>query len=452
MKNENILVLIVDDDETFRGVLKKELSDMGFIVICSEDAERALETLHTSRPDVVVLDIKMPGLQGDDAISQIKQLCPLSEIIILTGFATIENAIKCMKLGAYDYLTKPCNLEEVEMIIKRAVEKKNIISENIFLKKELGRAVVFSQIVGDSREMKEVRELIDKVALTDSTVLLEGESGTGKELIARSIHNRSLRKDKPFIVVDCTSLHENLLLSELFGHEKGAFTGAFEMKRGLFEIADKGTLFLDEIGDISSALQSKLLRFLETSTFRRVGGIKDIRVDIRIIAATNKSLKVMVQKGLFREDLFYRLNVFSIKLPPLREHKEDIPILVNYFLNNNNLPLSRGKRISKDSMDLLCRYHWPGNVRELQNVIERALILSQNVDIILPEHLPQELKFPPQHFFNDKGTLEEIEKNYIERVLIENNWNKRKASRILNISERNLYRLIKRFNLKDSPF
>jgi len=447
--NENVTVLIVDDDATFRNVLKRELGEMGFKVQSSSSAEEALEILTTMRPDVVLLDMRMPRLQGDDAIPEIKKLSPWTEIIILTGFATVDSAIKCIKTGAYDYLTKPCKLDELEVVIWRAVERKNILRENTMLKKELGRSGIYNKVIGESEKIREILDMVARVATTDSTVLLQGESGTGKELIARAIHNLSNRKTKPFIVVDCTSLHENLLLSELFGHEKGSFTGANELKRGLFEVADSGTILLDEIGDITPAVQAKLLRVLETSTFRRVGGTKDINVDVRIIATTNRPLKDMVNKRLFRDDLYFRLNIFAIYLPPLRERRDDIPKLVRHFIQHRSMPVGPVKEISDETMRLLCEYSWPGNIRELKNVLERALILSQNTPAILPEHLPPELKSKAD-LEDEQGkhpTLREVEQRYIKEILNNTHHNKREAAKILDMSERNLYRLIGKYKL-----
>ncbi|RMF88630.1 MAG: sigma-54-dependent Fis family transcriptional regulator [Nitrospinota bacterium] len=444
-----IVVLIVDDEETFRKVLSKELAFMGYEVIAVPGGEEACQVVRRREIDVVLLDIKMPGMGGVETLKRLRELSPLTEVIMLTGHGTIDDAVQSMKLGAYDYLTKPCKLDELESVILKAWEKRNLVRQNVALRQELTRREQFPYLIGQSPQLKAIGEMIEKVAPTDSTVLIQGESGVGKELIARCIHRSSNRRDQPFIVVDCGSLHEHLLQSELFGHEKGAFTGAITLKHGLFEVADQGTLFLDEIGEISPAIQVQLLRVLETGTFRRVGGTKDLAVNVRIIAATNRNLAQLMQEGKFREDLYFRLNVISITVPPLRERVEDIPPLIEHFLENMPIPSRRKKRVSSEAMAMLCAYPWPGNVRELKNVLERAVILSEGEEIT-PHDLPSNLHGEGDFVVEGPAgylSLEEIEKQYIARLLREFSGHRAKVASILKISERNLYRKIKKYNL-----
>ncbi|MFQ5843220.1 MAG: sigma-54-dependent transcriptional regulator, partial [Thermodesulfobacteriota bacterium] len=386
-----ISILLVDDDDTFREVLTGELASMGYGVVSASSGEEAKERLEREDFDVALMDIRMPGMGGIQALRMIKESSPGTEVIMLTGHATIDNAVESMKLGAFDYLTKPCTLDNLEAVVRKALERKQILQKNMALKQELARRERLEGFIGESREFKEVIELISKVASTDSSVLIQGESGAGKELVARAIHRASPRRDNPFIIIDCGSLQENLLESELFGHEKGAYTGAVGLKHGLFEVADSGTIFLDEIGEISPSLQVKLLRVLEMGEFRRVGGLKVIDVDVRVLAATNKTLHQLVERGKFREDLFYRLNIISILIPPLRDRRGDIPLLARHFAENHNITDKGKKLITDEAMELLSTYRWPGNVRELQNVIERAIILSED-EYIKPEDLPTNLK------------------------------------------------------------
>lgn len=449
---EKISVLLVDDDETFRRLLDRELSFMGYKITSVPGGEEALRAIAEENFDVTLLDIVMPGIGGIEVLKSIKEARPMTEVIMLTGHATIDSAINSMKLGAYDYLSKPCQLDELQAVIQKAYEKKSLVQQNVLLKQELARKERFQEFVGCSPGLKAVLEMIAKVAAADSTVLIRGESGAGKELVARAVHKNSPRRDHPFVVVDCGSLHETLLQSELFGHEKGAFTGAVALKHGLFEVADKGTLFLDEIGDVSPAIQFKLLRVLETGTFRRVGGIKDIKVDVRVLASTNKDLQKLVSEGLFREDLFYRLNVITIPIPPLRERREDISLLAKNFTEHTTVTGKERKEITPEAMELLVNYHWPGNVRELQNVIERAIILSED-KYIKPEDLPTNLKRGMDFYERvDQGpymSLKELEKRYISTLLKEFGGHRGKVAQVLKISERNLYRMIKRYNIGD---
>jgi two-component system response regulator AtoC len=445
-----IQVLIADDEDTFRTVLARELNEMGFEVRGVSGGKQALAALNEEEFDVVLLDVKMPDMDGLTVQKAVKEAHPLVEVIMMTGYGTIDSAIAAIRSGAYDYLTKPCKLEELEALLIKAAERRRLEHRNIMLRQELSRQARADEFVGNSPRLRTVLSLIAKVARSDSTVLIQGESGVGKELAARAIHNQSGRKDNPFIVVDCTSLQEELLQSELFGHEKGAFTGAASLKHGLFEVADTGTLFFDEIGEMTLGLQSKLLRFMETGTFRRVGGLKDIHVDTRIIAATNRNLKDAASAGQFREDLYYRLNVFSFTIPPLRERVEDITVLAKHFVDRTVVQGRRRWSIAPEAIEHLEAYDWPGNVRELRNVLERALILVEG-DRIEVEDLPANLQsrrpFMGENLSQGTPTLEQAEKLYIARLLKENGGNRAKVARILDISERNLYRKIKHYGL-----
>jgi len=434
-------ILIVEDEKSLRELLKHRLSQKGNVVECFGSAEEVLQAISSKEYDVALVDLKLPGMNGLDLLQELKSKSNV-ETIIITGHGSIESAISAMKMGAYDYLTKPFKLSELEILIDKAYEKKILKETNINLKRELRLKTSYDKIVGKSEAIKEVISLIDKVALSASTVLIEGESGTGKELVAYEIHRRSARREKPFIVVHCTTIPEHLLESELFGHEKGSFTGAFKKKLGLVEVAHGGTLFIDEIGEISPVIQGKLLRFIETNRFRRVGLERELEVDVRIIAATNKDLLNEVKKGHFREDLYYRLNVIRIHLPPLRERKEDIPLLVNYFLKIKNNSRVK-KRLSKEALDVMISYDWPGNIRELANVIERAIILSGDREIIDIDDLGV------QTFRSNEKikTLKELEKEHIANVLRSTGGNKSKAAKLLGISLRNLYRKIERYGL-----
>ena len=448
--NPLLRILVTDDEEIFRKVLVKELGRMGFEAEGAGDANQAFEALRRCDYEVVLLDMRMPDMDGLTALKRIKEDHPLTEVIMLTAFGTIDSAIAAVKSGAYDYLTKPCELEELEATVLKAGEKRRLEQSNAALREELSRRDQWGEFVGSSDGLGRALTLIRKVAPSESTVLILGESGVGKELAARAIHTQSARTLNPFIVVDCASLQEDLLQTELFGHEKGAFTGAVGLKRGLFEVADTGTMFLDEIAEMTLGLQAKLLRVIETGTFRRVGGVKDIHVDVRIIAATNRDLGEACSDGTFREDLYYRLNVFTIMIPPLRERPDDIPVLARHFIAKGSPRRTSPPQLSPAALDRLGRYQWPGNVRELRNVIERALILAEG-DRIEPQHLPGNLLGPPP-FSSESGsgqplTLEEAEKLYIARLLAENAGNRGKVAAILNVSERNLYRKIKRYGL-----
>jgi DNA-binding NtrC family response regulator len=447
---EEISILLIDDEESFREILSQELSLMDFRVVTGTKGEEVPAILNREEIDVVLLDLKLPGISGLETLKIIKEINPSIEIIMLTAYGSIDNAVESIKLGAYYYLTKPCKLDELEVLIRKAYEKRQLSQQYAILKQELARRDEFPELIGNSIGLNRTLELVKKVALTDSTVLIIGESGVGKELVARSIHKASLRRDKPFVVLDCSSLQESLIENELFGHEKGAYTGATHLKHGLLEVADSGTLFMDEIGEITPIIQMKLLRVLETRSFKRVGGTKDIKVDIRLISATNKDLQEMVKKGSFREDLFYRLNIFPIHIPPLRERREDIALLAKYFVRHSKATGKKDMKISPEAMELLIAYDWPGNIRELQNVIERALILSDD-KYIRPKDLPPNLKtapkLPPTDDSMDLLPLEEIEKKYILTVLERCKGHRARAAEILKISEATLYRRLREYNI-----
>jgi len=447
LSNESpkISVLLVDDDDSLREVLADELRRSGFQATAVRDAESALQTIENRAFDVAIVDLTLPGMPGEELIREFRERSSPMEVIVLTGHATVENAVRTLKDGAYDFLTKPCNLDELEAVTRKAFERRSLVRENRLLQRELARHDRFKEFVGDSTALRSVLEIILKVSQTDSTVLIQGESGVGKELAARAIYRNSPRRRQPFIVVDCTSLQESLLQSELFGHERGAFTGAISRKHGLFEVADGGTLFLDEIGEISLPLQTRILRVLDSGTFRRVGGVRDVRVDVRVICATNRDLYQMTQERQFRQDLYYRINVVSFTLPPLRERRGDIALLAGYFVEN--LPVARKRSIgfSRESLAVLQAYSWPGNVRELQNVVERALILAEGEKVTVDD-LPGNLRqgqSTTTRLTAQRPTLVELEKTYISQLLEEYGGHRASVAEILGISERTLYRKIK---------
>ncbi len=441
-----INILVVDDEEPFRRLLKKELSRKGYSVEVAPDGNEALRILHDRFFDVILLDVVMPGVDGISLMKKLKEDSGSPAIIVLTGKATVETAVEAMKNGAYDYLTKPYKLDELVVVIDRAYEFSRLSVKSKLLEQELVRQEAPFAFIGKSRQIQDILALIQKVAPADSPVFIQGESGTGKELVANTVWHFSARKDAPFIALNCATLSENLIESEIFGHEKGAFTSAYQTKHGLVEVADRGTLFLDEIAEMPIGLQAKLLRFLDSGEFRRVGGNKTLAVDVRVIAATNKDLASLIKDGRFREDLYYRLNVINITIPPLRDRRSDIPDLARYFL------VSYAKKLSKpvsdftaESLELLSAYRWPGNVRELENVIERAVIVCES-DTIGAE----DLSIPAYAAVADLSvnpSLEEMEKNYILRVLKETGGNQSKASQLLGIDRKTLYLKLKKYGI-----
>lgn len=436
---EELRVLIVEDEDPLRKLFHKRLVRKGAHVDSYASAEDAAKTLADTEFDVALIDIKLPGRDGISLLQEIKAGNGNTEAIVITGHGTIDSAIAAMKLGAYDYLTKPCKLAELEALIDKAYEKKKLHESNSNLKEELRLKNDYGEIIGKSARMRDTLRIVKKVAKSNSTILIEGETGTGKELIANAIHKKSFRRDESFIVVQCSALPDSLMESELFGYEKGAFTGASKMKRGLVELANHGTLFIDEIGEVSLALQVKLLRFIETGRFRRLGAERERAIDVRIISATNRNLLHEVKQGRFREDLYYRLKVLNLLLPPLRERTEDIPLLANYFLKKKG----PGKILTKAAIRELLQYEWPGNVRELANVVEMSAILSGRKQINCDE-LPIHTKASQEGV----KTLADIEKEHIRCVLESCLGNKTKAAKSLGISLRNLYRKIERYEIQ----
>jgi DNA-binding NtrC family response regulator len=434
-------ILVVEDEEPLRRLLQRRLARRGGLVEAFGSAEEAVKASDKSPYDVALVDIKLSGMDGIQLLKQLKEQNPTTEVIIVTGRGTIDSAISAMKLGAYDYLTKPCKLSELDIVVQRAYEKRTLQEANINLRDELSLKIKYDEIIGKSDKTRTILGLIHKVAPSNSTVLIEGESGTGKELVAHSIHDKSPRRDNPFIVIHCTALPESLLESELFGYEKGAFTGAVKRKRGLVELAGHGTLFVDEVAEINAPVQAKLLRFIETGLFRRLGGGPELQLDVRIVAATNCDLRQEVKGGRFREDLYYRLNVVNIHLPPLRERRGDIPLLIDHFLGKKKGARVK-KKLTREAMAALQRYDWPGNIRELANVIERAIILSSGAEIGIDD-LAIQVPGPDA----ETKTLAELEREHISKTLALVGGNKTRAARTLGISLRNLYRKIERYGL-----
>jgi len=465
-----VSILIIDDEvelcQSLSEMLKGE--EEGYKVSVANSGKKGLEKIKEEVPDLVLLDIKMPEMDGIETLEKIKAIDEDVLVIMLTAYQTVETAVKAMKLGAYDYISKPFNYEELKIIIKRALQTRDLSREVISLRHQLRDKFSFKNIIGRSDKMKEVLYKIEKVAPTNTTVLIRGESGTGKELIAKTIYRYSPRKDKPFIAVDCAGLPESLIESELFGHTKGAFTGAIAKKIGKFELAQRGTLFLDEIGNLPVNIQVKLLRALQEREINRIGDKYPIKIDIRIIIATNTNLEEAMKRGTFREDLYYRINVFSIFLPSLREQKEDIPLLALHFLNKFNPILGKKvKDISERSMHLLVDYSWPGNVRELQNIIRQAIIMAE--DIILPEHLPfyikenkvgvdfvstlvEKEKIGSTEDFSLKKIVnqlsQETERRIILEVLKRTKGNKAETARLLKINYKTLYNKIREYKIE----
>jgi DNA-binding NtrC family response regulator len=439
-------LLIVDDELVVRDSLGKWFEGEGYEVVGVASAREALETMRAGEWDAALVDIKMPGMDGMELQKRLQEIDADLALIIMTGYATVETAVQALKQGAYDYITKPFDPDELVHLVSRAVEHRGAKREVSRLREKLEEVLPSDELVGSSPGMKRVMELIAMVAPTDATVLITGESGTGKELVARAIHAASPRRYMPFVVIHCGALTETLLESELFGHERGAFTGAQARKKGKFEVADGGSVFLDEISDVSLKTQTDLLRVLQEKEIVRVGATQPVRVDFRCVTATNRDLRALVTEGSFRPDLFYRLNVFSIELPPLRERREDIPLLADHFLRKYATAMNRSvPRISEAAMDLLLSQPWPGNVRELENAVERALVICKGADI-------GEDGFPFQRIRDaseaEGRTLEAMERAHIEKVLAETQWNLSQAARVLDIDRTTLYNKIRRFGLK----
>jgi len=468
-------ILIVDDEESMRLFLTEAMSKQGYDAAAAPDAESAISLLGQQEFDLAILDIGLPGISGIEAIARIRQLNPQIVPIIMTANGTKELALEAVKAGAYDFFVKPFKIEELNVVIQRALERRKLQREVWQLEERLKKRYEFRNIIGNSGPMQEVFALINKVINTDVTVLIYGESGTGKELVAQAVHYHSLRKSRPFVKLNCVAIPEGLLESELFGHEKGAFTGASGMKPGKFELANTGTIFLDEIGDMTLSTQAKILRVLQERELERVGSTKTVKIDVRVIAATNKDLAQAVRDRSFREDLFFRLNVFAIHMPPLRNRKEDIPLLVEHFLCTNRRAVAHPLRrrddelqlldsssinegngpvaVSREAMDLLLEYNWPGNVRELENFVQRAIVMAEG-DVIVPDCLPIHIqnigkknKFSIQRAGNLDQTMANIEKQLIMDTLRETGGVQSKAARQLGITQRSLWHRVKKLNI-----
>jgi DNA-binding NtrC family response regulator len=459
-------VLIVDDEPDMLSNCRRILERAGHQCLGAEDGARGLEILEAQHPDLLITDLKMPGIDGMELMRRARAFDSELPVIVVTGFATIESAVAAVKEGAFDFLPKTFSVDQLQVAVERALRHRRLAIENRNLRGQLQETLGLESIIGRSPAMARIFELVKKAARSEANILILGESGTGKELIARAIHFNSQRKDRQFVPVDCAVLSENLLESELFGHVKGSFTGAIVTKPGLFEVADGGSLFLDEIGNISMAMQSKLLRFIQEREFTPVGGTKLKKVDVRLIAATNKDLEEKIKEGAFREDLFYRLNIVPISLPPLRERKEDIPLLAMHFLKKYCQDMGRNpKALSQAGMEMLMRYPWPGNVRELENIMERAVIMTEE-ETILPKHLPLPLQERPEgitftvpktneelrelkRHLRDKA-IEEVERLFVLDALSRNDWNVTRSSKDVGMLRPNFQALMRKHNIRSA--
>jgi len=457
-------ILVVDDEKIVCESCKRILEEEGYEVETALSGREAFERMKENPFDIVITDLKMPGIDGMEVLRTFRKDYPDSIIIMITGFSTVETAVEAMKLGAFDYIPKPFTPDEVAIVVRKAIEKKNLVLENIYLRQELQEKYGFHNIVGKSKKMQEIYRIIAKVAVTDSTVLIYGQSGTGKELTARAIHFNSTRREKQFVPVDCAVLSENLLESELFGHVRGSFTGAVTTKPGLFEVADGGTVFLDEVGNISLSIQAKLLRVLQEREFTPVGGTKVKKVDIRLIAATNKDLEKMIKEEAFREDLYYRLNIVPIYLPTLKERQEDIPLLAVHFLKKYAEEMGKTvKGFTPEAMEKMMRYPWPGNIRELENVVERTVVMIDD-EMVRVEHLilpgqqekeisenqipatSEELKEIKKHM--REKAVEDIEKAFVLSALERHQWNVTRAAEEVGMLRPNFQALMRKYNLR----
>jgi two-component system response regulator HydG len=446
-------ILVVDDEASHRQMIKAVLSAEGYEISEAIDGEDAVRSVEAQFYDLILMDIRMPGLSGIEALKKIKDISPGISIIIMTAYASVNSAIDALKAGAYDYMTKPLDIEELKILVAKALQFHRLEKENVYLREQLNDRFDFSKIIGCSPAMKRLFETMALVAPSEATVLIVGESGTGKELIANAVHHNSSRAARPFIKVNCAALPETLLESELFGHEKGAFTGATTRKQGRFQMAHQGSILLDEIGEMSPATQAKILRVLQELEFEPIGSAQTIKVDTRVIAATNKNLEEEIKQGRFREDLFYRINVVTIEVPPLRERHEDIPLLADFFLKRF---AEKNRRVIKGftprAIDLLMRYDWSGNVRELENVVERAVIMTRG-EMITPMEFPENLKELDQELKESRiditagRSLKEIEKEMILRTLEETGGNRTHAADILGISRRTLQMKLKEYGI-----
>jgi two-component system NtrC family response regulator len=451
---QKLSILVVDDGQSQREMLRDFLRSEGHTVMEAEEGEKALKTVRGGHFDLILLDYKMPGMDGLQVLKEVKHINPEIDVIIITAYGTIETAVEALKAGAIDYITKPVELDELIILVNRIAERRQLIQENKLLKEDLSkRGVTADKIIFNSQRMAELINLAGRVAASKASVLIQGESGTGKELLARLIHQLSPRAHKSIVVVNCGTLHENLLESELFGHEKGSFTGASSRRIGRFEEADGGTLFLDEIGELTPAIQVKLLRFLQEREFQRLGSNVNLQVDVRIISATNRDLEEQVKEGTFREDLFYRLKVVTMSLPPLRERKEDLSLLINHFIDK--FAVENGKNIqglTAQARDVLLKYDYPGNVRELVNIIERAVVIARN-QYITTEDLPFKSILPVDDSEKKasgalRDSVDDLEKKLIIEAMEKTQDNQTKAAEILGISERMLRYKLKKYGLK----
>ena len=464
-------ILVIDDEESVRDILQSFLQLKGFEVTTASGGKEGINILEQDKFSIILTDLMMPDITGLDILKRAAETNLNTPIILITAYGTIQSAVEAMKMGAFDYVTKPFSLDEILVIINRAIDFQKLQKENTLLKMQLKKKYRFKGLIGNSPQMNKIYELIEKVADTDSTILITGESGTGKEVVAKTIHYNSLRTNGPFIPINCAAIPKDLIETEMFGHEKGAFTGATNTRIGRFELANNGTIFLDEIGELEPSLQVKILRVLQEREFERVGGVKTIKVDVRVIAATNRDLEKAVREGKFREDLFYRLNVIPIHMPPLRKRLEDIPLLMDHFIHEickkrNRNPL----KFSKEAMDCLLEYRWPGNVRELENLIERLSILVSG-DIVSISDLPerfikkcipdemesssclQEQSVPaitiPQDGMNLNKVVDEVERSLIMQALEKTGWIKSKAANVLGLNRTTLIEKMKKMGIKD---
>ena len=454
-----VKILIIDDEKSILDLLSVVFKKEGYTVETALSAKMALELIDKEEFDLVLTDIKLPQMSGMKILQYVKEKYPAMPVVMITAYGTIKQAIEALKMGAMDYIVKPFNMEELKIIVAQGLENRRIQQENVLLKKDLEEKYGMNNMVGKSKKMLEVYNLIEKIAVTDSTVLISGESGTGKEIAARAIHFHSRRRERPFVSINCGALPENLLESELFGHVKGSFTGAIANKKGMFETAEKGTLFLDEVGEMSPWTQVKLLRTLQDRKVRRVGGTDEFPIDVRIIGATNQDLKKRIEEGKFREDLFYRLNVISLELPPLRNRKEDIPLLVSHFLSKYCDKMGRDmKRMAPRVMKVFESYSWPGNVRELENSIERIIAIEER-ETITESSLPEELISPQREQdrsyevkpgFDLNTTLDDISRNFVQQALQRTNGNLKETATLLGINYRSLRYLIEKLGLRSA--
>ncbi|MBK7143123.1 MAG: sigma-54-dependent Fis family transcriptional regulator [bacterium] len=450
-------ILVVDDKDSMRNMLTQTLTEEGYRVDAAEDGKKALDLVRNKSYDLVLTDLKMPTIDGLEVLSGVKEIDEETSVIVMTAYGTIEDAVNAMKRGAYDFITKPFDTEHLCVLVNRALENRRMVAENTLLREELLSGHGLDNIIGKNESMKELSVLVQKVAKSDASVLLQGESGTGKELFARAIHSLSNRKNGPYIAINCAAIPHELLENELFGSEKGAFTGAHARKMGKFEIANGGTVFLDEIGDMEISLQAKLLRVLQLKNFERLGGTKTVDVDVRVIAATNMELQELITQKRFREDLYYRLSVFPLNIPPLRDRRDDVSALADFFIDKYCRELKKPlKSMTREALSLIERYHWPGNVRELENTMERAVILAEGKKIT-PEHLAIRLQRTDEVQLRDGAGLKEIgamaqaraEKSTILRILKQVRGNKRKCAQILKIDYTTLFDKIKKYGIEE---